>query len=338
MRDISQRIGILSLLALLVFGACTKEENTDPTPNNSAKNPVISLTTVSGQGVTGDTTVTAGAMLHFNVNVTKGANGANLAKVWVEVRQGSAAYTAISQAYFTGATYTGSDTFITASGASLTFGVNNVPVGNTPGTWQFRFRSVDAEGNSGERVVSVTVNQAAAVTPTSFTKSLSGGLGGTSCISLRNASADVAQPATASTQVGVYDLYYFYSTTSAHNFVSPEYASDQDLGTFRVTNWPNGNATRFRPTNLTTADFNNATNANLFQGIFDNASDQVIDGWNINATNGNAPGGTRVNSTNVEANDIIAFKTGDGRYGLIRVATASAAGSGMITLDVLVQP
>jgi hypothetical protein len=126
--------------------------------------------------------------------------------------------------------------------------------------------------------------------------------------------------AAAKTNQAKVDFVYYYGTNNMATLAAPSDASVDggsghiDLG---IQTWTVKNGTMFKKTSG--ADYDNAT-ASSVELAYNNAS---------------ASADTKANT--LASGDIIAFKTGNGKYGLIRITNITGTDTGSCTVEVKVQ-
>lgn len=118
------------------------------------------------------------------------------------------------------------------------------------------------------------------------------------------------------------DLCYYFDEieTDAHTIASPGANIDPSVfpGAEGLSNWTTKRTTRFKPANITYADFLNATSDSLLVAVY-------------GQTDGNRK------SKNLEEGIFVAFKNNDGKLGIFMVRSITEADSGDIILDIKVQ-
>lgn len=123
--------------------------------------------------------------------------------------------------------------------------------------------------------------------------------------------------ADAKTNSGVVDLVYFYGATNFATLAAPSNADAQTVFS-QITSWTTKNATSLKLAASTT-DFAGINTASGAEAAYNAATGAV---------------GTKANS--LKANDIVAFKTAAGKYGLAKVVSIATGATGSITIDVKV--
>jgi hypothetical protein len=352
MKIANLRLYLVLLMAFAIVGvACNNEDETDPA---QALDPTIVFNNAGGARTTNDS-VEVNTIISINAAFSKGNDGKNLRRIYVEVSPtAGAAFTAVSVSNLRnstgGALLTGNDaTNYTTNGyidvpnstETYTAILGDFAITGVPGQkYTIRFRVEDADNRSATRTLEFTIRQPVGPTPTApkmFMRTLNSGNTGTSFTSLLDSAGMAVAPGSANSSVE--DIYYFYSTTSQHNFVAPDEADNSLLtGTF-VTTLSGGRATRFRVTGLSAATFDGINDESTLQGHYTGGQTQTVVGWND--VNPAAATGSRVNQdANVDAGKVIAFLTSNGKYGLIKITAANdgaASGSGSVSFTVKVQ-
>jgi hypothetical protein len=112
------------------------------------------------------------------------------------------------------------------------------------------------------------------------------------------------------------DFIYFYGQTNQATLAAPDDADVNTLGEFQLVDWTAGekNATRFKA--ISAFDFDNATAATLTAA------------WTT------AVGAEMTKANMLSNSQMVAFKTADGRYGVVRVNSITAGDDGTINIDV----
>ncbi len=116
------------------------------------------------------------------------------------------------------------------------------------------------------------------------------------------------------------DFMYWWGASTSATIGAPDDANANliyNTGPYALSNWTTKNATRFKTTSLTPAQFDAVTNAN-----------QCID---------HAAGANQTRIGTLAVDQVIAFKTVTYKHGLIKVKNIITGSDGSITIDIKVQ-
>ena len=296
-----QSLAYLLFAGLIGFTSCSTDEET-PVPTIVINTNSLGSDQTGGSASTG-TTVT--------VNLTATAQE--------EIAKLSATKTV-------GGTETTLPTYPVTSGftskTSHTWNATYTVV-ETSGTVALKFSVEDKKGKISTKTFTVTVGSdistwtgkllaaplANGTSKTFFTTSI----GGTHTLSEAKSSASLV------------DFGYFHGATGLATLAAP---SDYLTTAYDLTDWSVRNATEFRRTTMTAAEFTAASSSTLIGTTFD--------GGTVSTDGSNPAGGfTRVNTLSVD--QVVAFKTAAGKKGLLHVSAISAGATGSITFTVKVQ-
>ncbi len=279
---------VIGFMAVAGLSSCTPEE--DPL----AQKPTVTLTS-PGTGSTASVVSTPGG----NVTVTFTAKKAdkNMDKISAAVKlEGASTSTAIDLT----SSSTTTDTTLTGAGKdqiTLSF-VYSIENAAAPGKRTITVSAVDNDGNTGTATVVITI--AGAINSYNNTignqNSANGSFYGSS-------NGTVFSQSQAFANQGSVDFIYYLEAAN-NRFAAPNDADVQDNFTNATTglqNWNTKNATKFKSTNLTAADF-----------------DAIADDSAI-VTAADAAGNT--NSGTATASSVYAFVTAAGKKGLIKVSS-----------------
>lgn len=189
---------------------------------------------------------------------------------------------------------------------------------SAPGVEKIEFKVTDKDGQSA--TISLQVTTEAGTTPiNTFTMKILGSYQSVIGSSFASIDGNVyTLPQAFANQAAVDFLYWWGASTSA-TIGAPDDANANLVytGVNGLPNWTTKNATRFKASALTAAEF-----------------DAINDG-NVLAANATGADQTRMGSLAV--GHVFAFKTVSGKHGLIKVTNIVTGAAGDITIDVKVE-
>lgn len=297
MKKLSYLLGIL-VVAGMLFSACSKEEENMEPP---------SLSFLGGEGrIDSDETLTVGTEFTFGFTASK-VSDQDLRRVLIQRK------------FENVSTITVLDSAISAASFTLDITTFAYP---TVGAEDFEITVTDKADKSSTISFTITTTPAASNITTYIDKIL-GAQGNTTGSSFASMDGTVYELADAKANSEKIDWMYFYGATNLATLASPD--DDAAAQVFNgepngLQNWDTKNATRFKLTTLSGADFNAI-----------NTSVQLVTA----ATLPTAPVETKIN--NLSAGKVLAFETWDEKYGLIRIDAVSGTSDGSITITVKVQ-
>ncbi len=266
-----------------------------------AEGPTLSFFAGNQQEfITSDVTVDPGAVLRFSWLAVKGDK--NLTSM--EVTRDGAYLAGYPDEVIPNDNYR--DTLITEA-----------PINN--GYYLYAFEVFDRNENSAVKEFTITVSVEAADEHQATLGAQNNAQSGSSFAS---SNGQVYKLADAAANSDVIDFVYFYGATNAATLSAPDNLTDLNevfgTGGNAPANWSTNNDTRFATT---------TKSASAFDDI--EASSELIPA--------SEPSDNKANQ--LAADDVIAFKTAGGKYGLIKVVSIDgASNTGSITIVVKVQP
>lgn len=290
-------LGAILISAALFFTACSTDEEDPDLP------PSISF--VSGDGyLTDDATLTVGE--EFKVKVLCEANATSGSKI------SSLKITRISNNQILW------DTTLSYNDATFTLDAtfNALP---DPGVERIEFKATDKDGQSAMIDLQITTEEASGGPIDSFTMRVLGSYQSTTGSSFASINGEVYTLAEAFNNQAVIDLLYWYGSTTLATIGAPDddKANEVYTGVNGLPNWSVKNATRFKTTTLSAAEFDAVTDAT-----------PCID---------NATGADQTRIGELEVGDVFAFLAVTGKHGLIKVVSINTGAAGDITIDVKVE-
>jgi hypothetical protein len=298
---------ITALVATSVFvTSCKEDEVVEP-------NPTATMTSPSGGAAdanTGDT---------VNFTFTGSAN-VDLTKLTITVSYDGAA----AIAYNTFAAGTSNDSVLVKNTTSFSL-TGGLPTRSLAGTEVYTFSVTDKNGNVGSAKLTLTVTDAVPVDTIgdpidTYSTKLMGGQTHSSVGSFfATTTGTVYLYAGANSNQALIDFVYFYGTTNEATMAAPNDADANTAHGDKFDSWTTKNATKFKTTTVTTAEFDAI------------AGDQAI----LAETTGAAD--TKLNM--LATGNVGAFVTEGGKHGLFKVVSiAGTSGADReITIDVKVQ-
>lgn len=191
---------------------------------------------------------------------------------------------------------------------------------STPGVMRIEFKVSDKDGQSKTISLQVTTEEAAGDPIDSWTERILGSWSNPTGSSFASINGNVYTIDVAFANQSLIDYMYWWGTTTSATIGAPDDANAQlvfNEGDYQLANWTTKNATRFKTTTLTSADFDAVTDATPCIS--------------------NATGADQTRIGALGADQVIAFVTVTGKHGLIRVRSIVTGSNGTITIDVKVQ-
>jgi hypothetical protein len=294
---------------LLFFGAIMLFSATLLTSCTSDNNPVDlppSISFVAGSGyVSGNTTVTVSTP--FVVKILAEANATSGTKIE------SVQITRIISNQIVG------DTTFSFNDATVTFEVTFMSYSQV-GFENIEFKATDKDGQSKTISLQITTEEPAGDPIDSWTERIMGSWSNPTGSSFASINGNVYTLDVAFQNQALIDYMYWWGASTSATIGAPDDANAQlvfNEGNYQLANWTTKNATRFKTTSLSSADF-----------------DAVIDATPC-ISNANGADQTRMNA--LVPDQVIGFITVTGKYGLIRVKSIVTGSDGTITIDVKVQ-
>jgi hypothetical protein len=189
-----------------------------------------------------------------------------------------------------------------------------------PGEERIEFKIIAKDGLTATTDLIITTKSGYTPTPiNSFTMKVLGSYDSPTGSSFGSIDGTVYTLAQAFANQVVIDFLYWWGASTSATLGAPDddKAALVFTGVNGLPNWTTKNATRFKETTLTTAEF-----------------DAITDG-NVLATNAAGSDQTRVEALVV--GDVRAFITATGKHGLIKVTDINTGAAGDITIDVKVE-
>jgi len=185
-------------------------------------------------------------------------------------------------------------------------------------SYTYEFRVTDKDGQVATTKVTVKMKPIPDKEINSFTAVLMGAQNATEG-SYFDAEADsVYTQSDADNNQSLIDFVYYYGSTNKASIAAPNDTTVNGTGAGSLSltaNWTTQNATVFYKTSLTANDFTAIVNANNFEKDYDAAVTE-----------------TRISKLAVD--DVVAFKTVNGKIGLYHVVAITGTDSGTIKIDV----
>lgn len=302
MRKLSYLLGLF-LVAGVLFSACSDEdENIDP--------PSISF--LGGEyepgkdRVDGDVTLTVGTEFVFGITASK-VSDQDLRRILIERK------------FENVSTITVMDTAISTASFTIDIGVFAYP---TPGAEDFEVTVWDKGDKSSSINFTVTTTPAAS-NITTYDDKILGAQNNTTGSSFASMDGTVYSIAAAKENSEKIDWMYFYGATNLATIAAPDDAAAALVfngDPNGLQHWDTKNATRFKMTALSTADFNAIS-----------SSVQLVTA----ATLPTPPDQTKIN--NLSVGKVLAFETWDEKYGLIHINNITGTSDGSIDITVKIQ-
>jgi len=189
---------------------------------------------------------------------------------------------------------------------------------DTPGSENIDFTVTDKDGQSTTKTLVITYEENTAPI-VSFTMKVLGSYDSETGSSFASIDGSVYTMEQAFANQSAIDFLYWWGGSTSATIGAPndENANLVFTGVNGLPNWTTNNATMFKTTTVTAAEF-----------------DAIIDG-NVLVTNATGANQTRIGTLVVE--NVIAFITVTGKHGMIKVTTIDAGSDGDITIDVKVE-
>ncbi|TNE81388.1 MAG: hypothetical protein EP332_04510 [Bacteroidetes bacterium] len=297
-----KKLGIMFVMAgALAFGlsSCGDDTVTDATPRPSFD------WKGGAEYVSQNSTVQAGDQIKFGINAT---GVENLEKVRVTLSYNGGTETIVP---------------LTADGDSIITSLKtknfsmDIPysVGSIKGTEKVTVIVYMSNGTTASKSILLTVN-AASVAVQSRTNAEVGAQSNATYGSFWSFNTFQALlTADANSNPGTIDMIYYYGATNKATLAAPDDAQVAQVHA-SVANWGTRNATQFRKTTLTSADFDNIT--------MSDAIDTEV-----------AAGSTLKMANDLQVGDVVLFLTaGNKTYGLLRINSITpASSSGVLSFD-----
>ncbi|MBO9698701.1 MAG: hypothetical protein J7604_00760 [Sporocytophaga sp.] len=302
MKKISKFFSMLAFAAVALLSSCSDDDDPKPAP---------SLEFIAGPGLTtGDVTLAPGSTLNVKWVANKGDKDMETFTVTREglILPDYAPDGANSNPF----TLKGSNQNTYQDQLTTTVPTN-------PGVYAYVFTVTDKNGNSTSKTIKVTAGTVQTGEISTFTATILGNENHATIGSFYDAEANlVYTQANAKTNASLIDFVFYHGQTNGASMAAPS-NSDAAAVFTGLTTWSVRNATKFKSTSLTQADFNAVTGANV---LADNAS-----------------GATDTQVTNLAVGKVFAFTTVGGKSGLayVKALSGSATASGTITIDVKIQ-
>jgi hypothetical protein len=297
MKKLFYLAGIVMLSGALFFSACTDEEEGPDLP------PSISF--VSGAGLlTGDATLTVNTP--FSVKVLCEANaesGANIKTLQI---------TRISENQVLW------DTTLNYNDETFTLEATFTSLPD-PAVEVIEFEATDKDGERASIDIQITTESAAMPIDT-WTERLLGSWNNPTGSSFASINGNVYTLDQAFANQSIIDYMYWWGQSTSATIGAPDdenAAQVFNTGNFALANWTTKNATRFKATGLTSAQFDAITDA----------ADIIPE----------ATGADQTRIGELAADQVIAFITVTNKRGLIRVKTFTEGSDGTMTIDVKVE-
>ena len=295
MKKINSLLLLSAIAGTVFFASCTKDETTASTATVAYSTPTDGKATVAADSIVG---------VAFTVTSPE------------ELKSFSAtvAYDGAAAVAF------GTDSTIAKNTKTFSF-VGVLKARSVAGTEVYTYTFTDTKGATTKAVVTLTVTAAAEKVVT-YTAKLLGGQSAAAGSFFNSSEGLVYSQADAKTNAGKVDILYFYGATNMATIASPD---DADAGTIYnnsstgLQTWSTRNATKFKTSTVTAAQFDAITATN----------DAVI----IAA----AAGAADTKSNKLASGSVFAFVTASGKKGLIKVTAVTGTQDGNITIDVKVQ-
>ena len=288
-------LGLFAIALLGFFTACEDDPNTDPAP------PVITLDGATGY-IAGDAEVNAGSEFKIKVTATPNAtSNAKLTNLSVVRTFNNVSTTAID----------------TALDKATSFSVEiTLQAQDVVGAERIVITIEDKDGETAEKVLNITYVEAPSPL-TSFTAVLLGAQTATQGSALDADLGQVYNKTDAATNSALIDIIYYYGSTNNATLTAPDDETIDGTGASSfdyAAGWATNNATRFNSNpGMTAAQFDAATDDTKLKDIETFSDSKIVQ---------------------LAVDDVIAFKTAEGKKGLIKVVSIDGEGSGTITLDV----
>jgi hypothetical protein len=212
------------------------------------------------------------------------------------------------------------DTTLAFNDATVTLEANFNAL-NTVGTENIEFKATDKAGQSAKKEIKITTTNVSGGAINSWEMRILGSWNNlTVGSSFASINGNVYMLDQAFANQNLIDFIYWWGQTTAATIGAPNDPNAAlvfNTGAYALSNWTTRNATKFKPTTLTSAQFDAVTDAT-----------PCID----NATGAD---GTRLGALAVD--QVFAFISVTGKHGLIRVKNITEGSAGQITIDVKVQ-
>jgi hypothetical protein len=289
--------GVMLFSTSLFFSSCTDDDEPKP-----VQPPSISFLT-GADFISSDATVTVSSQFKVKVYVEENADSKSNLK--------SLEITRVFN-------LNSWDTTYNLSGASgsveITFSAQP-----TAGLENITFEVMDNAGQKASISLKITTEESSGPINT-FTMKILGSYQSSYGSSFASIDGSVYTLAEAKANSAKVDFLYWWGASTSATLGAPddENAADvYDNATNGIPTWPTKNATRFKSTSTTAAEFDTFTDDSEIVGIATGA-DQ-----------------TRIGS--LTSGSVLAFVTASGKYGMIKVTNVVAGADGSITIDVKVQ-
>jgi hypothetical protein len=298
MKKLTYLAGFLLLTTVLFFAACSTSEDNPDLP------PTISF--VAGDTlISGDATVPVGSIFSIEVlckpNTTSGSVIKTLRVTRITNNQ------MISDNTYNATT--------TPFDATITFQALQDPT-----IENIEFTTTDKDGQSASISLQITTEETSGGAIDSFTMKVLGSYSSTTGSSFASINGDVYTMQEAYNNQPIIDFLYWWGGSTDATVGAPDDANAQLVftGTYGLQNWTVAkNATRFKLTTLTAAEFDAVTDAT-----------PCID---------NASGADQTRIPNLVIGQVFGFLSVTGKHGLIKVDAINPEAAGDITIDVKVE-
>jgi hypothetical protein len=289
--------GAIMLFSAILLNSCTSDNTTDLPP---------SISFVAGAGyVSGNATVVVSTP--FVVKILAEANATSGSKI------ASVGITRIINNQTVG------DTTFSFNDATVSFQITFMSY-SVVGVENIEFKATDKDGQSKMISLQVTTEEPAGDPIDSWTEKLLGSWNNPTGSSFASINGEVYTIDVAFANQSIIDYMYWWGTQTSATIGAPNDANAQlvfNEGDYKLLNWTTKNATKFKTTTLTSADFDAVTDATPCIS--------------------NATGADQTRIGALVPNQVIAFITVTGKHGLIRVKSNVTGSDGTITIDVKVQ-
>lgn len=290
--------GAIMLFSAALLTSCTSDNPTVDLP------PSISFVTGAGY-ISGNATVVVSTP--FVVKILAEANVTSGTKIE------SVGITRIINNQIVG------DTSFAFNDATVTLEITFMSY-SVVGVENIEFKATDKDGQSKTISLQITTEEPAGDPIDSWTERLLGSWNNPTGSSFASINGEVYTIDIAFANQSIIDYMYWWGASTSATIGAPDDENAQlvfNEGDYRLENWTTKNATRFKTTMLTSADFDAVTDAT-----------PCID---------NATGADQKRIGALVPNQVIAFITVTGKHGLIRVKSNVTGSDGTITIDVKVQ-
>jgi hypothetical protein len=293
MKKIIYLAGIAVISGIMFLSSCTTDDNTDLTPT-------INFLVEQGY-IYQDATVPVNSTFKIKVIATQNASsGSNID------------YITVTRIF----NLNSDDTTFSVNKSTITLEIT-FTAQSTVGEEKIEFRAVANDGQSKKISLIITTEPVSGGEIDSFEMRVLGSYQSAIGSSFASINGNVYTQEQAFNNQALIDFLYWWGASTSATIGAPDDDNMVYTGTFGLPSWTTKNATRFKTTTLTSADFTAVADAT-----------PCID---------NATGADQTRIGTLAIDQVIAFVTSTSKHGLIKVKTITTGPSGDIIIDVKVE-